>query len=181
MWIARQKGDLAVSYSGGNQIRIPITGIGYIAGDVNTWAQFNPNQDATCYLNANAVAGGQLPLPCANSEITGGIWSCQSWYYNNGLGYPNWQVQRILLLFTYNNNITVNPLTLFVRMLQVQQQSKNSIQNQTGTGILQSSIFASGRASFRWVIETSDPNFSYSADLRIKAIRQTTSFFNNSV
>ena len=44
---------------------------------------------------------------------------------------------------------------------------------------MQSSIFASGRASFRWVIETSDPNFSYSADLRIKAIRQTTSFFNN--
>lgn len=177
LWIARQKGDLAVSYSGGSQIRIPITGIGYIAGDVNTWSTFNPNQDATCYLNANAVAGGQLPLPCANSEITGGIWSCQSWYYNNGLGYPNWQIQSES--YSYSLTITTSssqPFNIICENVTGTTTIQNSIQNQTGTGILQSSIFASGRASFRWVIETSDPNFSYSADLRIKATRTTTGF-----
>jgi hypothetical protein len=179
LWIARQKGDLAVSYSGGSQIRIPITGIGYIAGDINTWSVINPLQDATCYTNANAF-GGITPFPCANSEISGGIWSCDSWYYNNGLGYPNYQAQSES--YSYSLTITSSssqPFNIICENVTGTTSIQNSIQNQTGTGVLQSFILGTNRQSFRWVIETSDPNFTYSADLRIKGSRILNSFFSN--
>ena len=178
LWIARQKGDLQSSYTGGSEIRIPITGIGYVAGDINTWSLFNINQDATCYLNASAVLGGQLPLPCANSEIVNGIWSCQSWFYNNGLGYPNYSMQSEN--YSYNLTITTTssqPFNIICENVTGTTTIQNSIQNQTGSGTLQSFIFQQGRNSFRWVIETSDPNFTYTADLRLKGHRTTNTFF----
>ena len=186
LWLARQKGILGASYSGGETFRIPITQLGYINGDLQQWYDFGDpttSQDADCYRSI--IPTNQIPIPCRNSSISNGIWTTKGWYYDNGQGYPNWQQKSESFSYTITITSTSSePFNIYVENVTQETYIQASSTGNVGTGTLSGLAYdilnpVPDATSLRFVVETQDPNFLFTADVKLKKTYSFVSFFSS--